>query len=185
MVFGYAGHVPFLLLPIVLLGAVLVVVLLIPVSLVMRYRAGRTRRQARGWIATVNIVGLALSIVLWLTTVALTSIWVAGVSGHALAGLAIGGLLGIVGLMLTQWDVAPGSLHFTPNAWIVLFITVVVAARIAYGGWRTWHAWDAGFDHTSLILIDGVRGSLAAAGIVLGYYLMFWLGVLRRVRRQV
>lgn len=173
---------PFLLLPIVLLGAVLVVVLLIPVSLTMRYRAGRSRRQARRWSASLNITALAFSLVLWLVTVVLTSIWVPGVSGYALAGAATGGLLGVVGLMLTRWDAASGSLHFTPNAWIVLFVTLVVAARIAYGGWRTWHAWESGLDYNSSILTDGIRGSLAAAGIVLGYYLTFWLGVLRRVR---
>jgi hypothetical protein len=176
--------VPFLLLPIALLAVILVIALLIPVSLVMRYRAGRTRREARRWVASLNVAALALSIVMWLTTVAFTSIWVPGASGYALAGLAIGGLLGVAGLTLTRWEASPGSLHFTPNAWIVLFVTVVVAARIAYGGWRTWHAWDAGVDYTSSILIDGLRGSLAAAGIVLGYYLTFWLGVLRRIRRR-
>jgi hypothetical protein len=176
--------VPFLLVPIVLLAAILVAVLLIPVSLVMRYRAGRTRREARRWVASLNLAGLTLSVALWLTTVAVTSIWIPGLSRYALAGLAIGGLLGVVGLWLTRWEAAPGRLHFTPNAWIVLFVTVVVAARIAYGGWRTWHAWDVAVAHTSSILIDGVRGSFAAAGIVLGYYLTFWLGVLRQIRRH-
>ena len=175
---------PFLLVPLVLLGAIFLAVLFIPVSLVLRYRAGRTRREARPWIASLNIAALVLSVVLWLTTVALTSFWVSGVSGYALSGLAIGGGLGIAGLALTRWESASGRLHFTPNAWIVLFITVVVAARIAYGSWRTWHAWETGFDHTSSTVLDGIRGSLAAAGIVLGYYLTFWLGVLRRTRRH-
>lgn len=167
------------------LGVILALaVLLMPVSLVMRYRAGRTRRQARSWVASLNLAALALSVVLWLTATGVTSFWIPFSLRYALAGLTIGGLLGVVGLTLTRWDTRPGSLHFTPNAWIVLFITVVVAARIAYGIWRTWHAWEAGFDHTSSIVVDGVRGSLAAAGIVLGYYFTFWLGVLRRVRRH-
>jgi hypothetical protein len=176
--------VPVLLLLFAAVGVILVVVLLTPVSLVMRYRAGRTRRQARGWVASVNIAALALSVVLWLTATGITSFWVPGSLAYAVAGLAVGGLLGLVGLALTRWDTTPDRLHFTPNAWIVLFITVVVAARIAYGIWRTWHAWDAGFDHTSVVVVDGIRGSLAAAGIVLGYHLTFWLGILRRVRRH-
>jgi len=165
------------------LGVILAVVLLTPVSLVMRYRAGRTRRQARGWVASINIATLGLSVLLWLGATGLTSFWIPGSLTYALAGLACGGLLGILGLALTRWDAASDRLHFTPNAWVVLFVTVVVAARITYGIWRTWHTWEAGFDHTSLVVIDGVRGSLAAAGVVLGYYLMFWLGVLRQVRR--
>jgi hypothetical protein len=181
---GYAEPVPILLLLFAVLGVLLVVILTMPVSLVMRYRAGRARREARGWVASLNIMALALSVVLWLTATALTSLWVPGSLTYAFAGLGIGGLLGVVGLMLTRWDATPGRLHFTPNAWIVLFVTVVVAARIAYGVWRTWHAWEAGFDHTSSIVVDGVRGSLAAAGVVLGYYLIFWLGVLRQARRQ-
>lgn len=175
---------PFLLIPVVLLGAILVAVLLIPVSLVMRYRTGRTRRQARGWTATFNIVALAVSILLWLTTVAFTSIWIPGALMYALAGLALGFLLGIVGLTMTRWDVNPGSLHFTPNAWIVLFVTLVVAARMAYGAWRTWHAWETWGTPTSAVLLDSLTGSMAAAGLVLGYYLTFWLGVRRRIRRH-
>jgi hypothetical protein len=176
--------VPILLLLFAALGMILAMVLLMPVSLVMRYRAGRTRRQARGWVASLNIAAVALSVVLWLTATGMTSFWVSGSLEYALSGLAIGGLLGVVGLALTRWDTTPDTLHFTPNAWIVLFITVVVAARIAYGVIRTWHAWEAGFDNTSLVVVDGIRGSLAAAGIVLGYYLTFWLGVLRRVRHH-
>jgi hypothetical protein len=176
--------VPILLLLLVALGVILVIVILTPVSLVLRYRAGRARRQARSWVASLNIVALALSVVLWLTATGLTSFWVPRSLEYALAGLAIGGLLGLAGLALTRWDSTTDRLHFTPNAWIVLFITVVVAARITYGVWRTWQAWEAGFDHTSLIAIDGLRGSLAAAGIVLGHYLVFWVGVLRRVRRH-
>jgi hypothetical protein len=176
--------VPVLLLLFAAFGLILAVVLLMPVSLVMRYRAGRTRRQARRWIASLNIAALALSVVLWLTATGLTSFWVPGSLEYALVGLAIGGLLGVIGLALTRWDATSDRLHFTPNAWIVLFITVVVGARITYGVWRTWHAWEAGLDHTSLVVVDGIRGSLAAAGIVLGYQLTFWLGVLQRVRRH-
>jgi hypothetical protein len=174
--------VPVLLLLFAALGVILAVVLLMPVSLVMRYRSGRARRQARGWVASFNIAALALSVMLWLTATGVTAFWVPGSLEYALAGLAIGGLVSVVGLALTRWDATPDTLHFTPNAWIVLLITVVVAARIAYGIWRTWHAWEAGFDHTSSVVVDGIRGSLAAAGIVLGYYFTFWLGVLRRIR---
>ena len=45
--------------PLILLAVVLVVapIVLVPLSLVLRYRAGTARRQARGWVATLNLVG--------------------------------------------------------------------------------------------------------------------------------
>jgi hypothetical protein len=176
--------VPILILLIAALGLVLVVILLTPLTLVMRYRAGRTRRQARAWVAGLNIAGLMLSIALCLASAAMTSFWTPGAITYTLGGLLAGVLLGVLGLVLTRWEHTPRGVHFTPNALLVLLVTLVVAARIAYGAWRAWHAWDAGFDYRSAIVADGLRGSLAAAGIVLGYYLTFWIGVLRRVRRH-
>lgn len=174
---------PVLVVLIVILAAALASVVLMPVSLVMRYRTGKARRQARGWVASLNVATLGLSVVLCLVAAVVTSVWVPGAMSYTLAGLAGGCLLGMAGLVLARWEPTPRALYYTPNAWLVLLVTVVVAARLAYSVWRTWHAWEAGLDHTSLIVASGVRGSLAAGGIVLGYYLTFWVGVLRRVRR--
>jgi hypothetical protein len=176
--------VPLLIVLILALAIVLVMVLMLPVSLVMRYRAGRTRRQARGWVAALNVGTLGFSVLLYLAAAGITSVWAPGALTYALAGLAAGGLLGWAGLVLARWDVTPRTLHFTPNAALVLLVTVVVAARLAYGVWRTWHAWEAGLDHTSAIVAAGLRGSLAAGGVVLSYYFIFWIGVLQRVRRH-
>jgi hypothetical protein len=176
--------VPILAVLIAALALVLTVLLLTPFTLVMRYRAGTMRRQARSWIAVLNIAALTLSVVLCLTSAALTSLWTPGAMTYACGGLAAGVLLGVLGLVLTRWEITPLRIHFTPPAALVLLVTLVVAARIAYAVWRAWHAWAAGFDHTSVIVADGIRGSLAAAGIVLGYYVTFWMGVLRRVRRH-
>jgi hypothetical protein len=56
--------------------------------------------------------------------------------------------------------------------------------RVAYGFVRVWQEWQAGFDHTSASVADGIRNSLAAGGLVLGYYLTFWIGVRRRIKRS-
>ena len=68
--------------------------------------------------------------------------------------------------------------------WLVLGITLVVTARVVYGFWRTWHAWRAAYEHTAVIAAAGVAGSLAAGGVVLGYYVIYWAGVRRRIRRH-
>jgi hypothetical protein len=171
---------PLLALAFVLLVPVLAI-LLMPFTLLQRYRAGSKRRRARGWLAALNAVGLTLSIALFLLAAAVTSYWIEGTFTHALAGVAAGGVLGVLGLLLSRWDNdEPGALHYTPSRWLVLAITLVVAARIAYGFWRAWHAWHSGADEW--IAASGAAGSLAAGGLVLGYYLVYWLGVRRRLR---
>jgi hypothetical protein len=176
--------VPLLVVVIAVLGIGSAIVLMLPFSLVMRYRAGRARRQARGWAASLNVAAIVFSAGLFLGGAALTTFWAPDAFRYALGGLAGGIVLGLAGLALTRWEDAPRALHFTPNAWLVLFVTVVVAARLAYGVWRTWLAWQTGLDHTSEVVASGVQGSFAAGGVVLGYYLAFWSGVLRRLRRH-
>jgi hypothetical protein len=176
--------VPLLLLAAALVLVILLSIALIPFSLIMRYRVGTARQPARGWLATLNLVGLSVSTVLFLLTAAFTTRWVPEAFRYALMGVAIGCVLGVLGLLLTRWEAGPRALYYTPNRWLVLGITLVVTVRIAYGFWRTWHAWRAAYEHTSVIAASGVAGSLAAGAVVLGYYLAYWAGVRRRIRRH-
>ena len=171
--------------PLLILAVLIVLALiaLIPVSLVLRYRMGTSRRRARGWVATVNVFGILVSVALFLTGAALTSMWVPNAFTYSGAGLVTGSMLGITGLLLTRWELAPGSLYYTPNRWLVLPITLVVTARIAYGVWRGWETWRAGIEGTPWLAASSVAGSMAAAAVVLGYYMVYWWGVRRRVRR--
>jgi hypothetical protein len=173
--------------PLVVLALVLLVapIVLVPVSLYIRYRAGTARRQARGWVATLNVVGLALSTLLFLTGAALTNIWVRRALELTLLGLLGGFALGIIGLWLSRWERAPESLHYTPNRWLVLAVTLLVTARVLYGVWRAWHSFHHATGDTSLIASFGIGGSLAAGAVVLGYYLSYWMGVRRRLRRHL
>ena len=165
------------------LVAMLAAIALMPLALVQRYRAGTSRRQARPWLVTLNVVGFALSAGMLLTGAALTNVWVPDAFRYAASGLAGGCLLGVVGLWLTRWEFTPRALHYTPNRWLVLGITLVVTARIAYGFWRSWQAWRMAGGDTSWIVASGVAGSLAAGAVVLGYYLVYWFGVRRRLNR--
>lgn len=166
---------------VVLLLGVLALVALIPLSLVLRYRTGTSRRRARGWIATVNLAGIALSVTVFLVVAAFTNIWAPGVLAYTLAGLTIGCVLGALGLWLTRWDVVSRGLYYTPSRWLVLGLTIVIAGRLAYGWWRGWRAWQAPIEGTSWFDAAGVAGSMGAGAVVLGYYLVYWMGVRRRV----
>jgi len=171
---------PLLILPVLV---ILAVIALVPLSLLQRYRMATSRQRARGWLAALNLAGLSLSSILFLASAAITSVWVPHTLTYTAAGLAAGCLLGIVGLKLTRWEPAPGSLHYTPNRPLVLGITLVVTARLAYGLWRGVHAWRAGVAGASWFGASGVAGSMAAGAVVLGYYLAYWVGVRRRFRR--
>jgi len=168
-----------------ILIVILAAIVLTPLAIVQRYRLGTTRRRARGWVAAINAAGLALSVVMLLFGAALTSLWIPGALTGAAAGLLAGTLAGLVGLALTRWESSPRGLYYTPNRWLVLAITLVVAARVAFGFWRGWHVWQTTSDYASWAAASGATGSLAAGAVVLGYYLTFWLGVRRRIGRSL
>ena len=175
---------PLLVAALLFVLVLLAAIALMPVSLVLRYRRGTARRRARGWVAGINAAGLLVSVTLFLFVAAVTSFWIRDALPYAAGGLAIGCVLGAVGLWLTRWEPAPGSLYCTPNRPLVLTITLVVAARLIYGFWRGWHAWRARVDGTSWAADAGAAGAMAAGAVVLGYYLIYWMGVRRRINRH-
>jgi hypothetical protein len=173
--------VPILLL---LAGVLALAVLLVPVSLVLRYRAGTARRYARRWVATVNAVAFASSIYLFLVAATLIAEWVPGAFSYAVLGVASGVVLGLIGYALTRWEATPQGLYYTPNAPLVLAITLVVTARILYGLWRGWQAWGAVPDGGTWLATAGVAGSMGAGAVVLGYYFAYWAAVRWRIRHR-
>ena len=166
------------------LFVLLVAIALIPLALIQRYRIGTSRQLARGWLTAINAVGLLLSAVMFLAGAALTNVWVPQAFSYTLAGMGAGCALGLIGLALTRWEPGARTLYYTPNRWLVLGLTVMVAGRILYGFWRGWNAWSAAIDRASWAAESGVAGSLAAGAVVLGYYLTYWMGVRRRLRRS-
>jgi hypothetical protein len=174
--------VPLLILLIAVVLFMLLAIVLIPVGIVQRYRLGTRRQKARGWLAAINVVGLAISIALFLLAASLTNIWVPDVTQYTVAGLAGGALLGVLGLSLTKWESGLDALHYTPNRVLVLGLTLVVSARIVYGLWRSWESWRAGLSGQSWFVAAGLAGAMAAGAVVLGYYFVYWFGVRRRLR---
>jgi hypothetical protein len=170
---------PLLVAAVLFVLVLLAAIALMPLSLVLRYRRGTSRRRAIGWVAGVNFAGLMISSLLFLTVAAVTTIWVRDAFWYTLAGFVAGCALGALGLGLTRWESAKGFIYYTPNRWLVLAITLVVAARIVYGFWRGWHSWRAGVDDWAAT--TGAAGAMAAGAVVLGYYVFYWRGVRRRL----
>jgi hypothetical protein len=169
-----------------LAGLLLLIALILatPFLLFVRYRTGTVRRLGRQWLATLNLVMLVFSAVLFLYAAAITNLWVSDAFRYALFGLMGGSLLGLLGLALTRWEQTPQALYYTPNRWLILIITLAVAARLLYGVWRIFHGWRTSGSDPSWLETAGIAGSLALGATLLGYYVTYAAGVRWRLKRR-
>ena len=169
-----------LLLPLLIVALVVLWLLLLPLALWQRYRTGRARRRAVPWVAGLNAWSLLVSALVFVFSAWLAGYWINAALPHAAAGLAAGLGLGFVGLALTRFEATQRGLYYTPNRWLVLALTLVVAARIAYGLFRMEQAWAADA-HAAWLTQQG--SVLAVGGLLLGHYLGYAWGLRRRIRQ--
>jgi hypothetical protein len=175
--------------PLIIL-ALLVFVLLalagvVLLSLAVRYRAGTARRQARRWVASLNVWVTSFSALFFLSFTLLLSFWVGSAFRFALIGMAFGGFLGLVGLAMTRWESQLEGLFYTPSRWLALLVTLAIAARFVYGWWRATHSGSSpSGDQHWLIAASGTQLSVAVAAGLIAYYLVYSIGVRVRVTRH-
>jgi len=172
--------------PLIIL-ALLVFVLLalagvVLLSLAVRYRAGTARRQARRWVASLNVWVTSFSALFFLSFTLLLSFWVGSAFRFALIGMAFGGILGLVGLAMTRWESQPEGAFYTPSRWLALLVTLAIATRFVYGWWRATHSGSppSGDQHW-LIAASGTQLSVAVAAGLIAYYLVYSIGVRLRM----
>jgi hypothetical protein len=157
--------------PIILFALLLFVLLalagVVLLSLALRYRAGTARRQARRWVASLNVWMTSFSVIFFLSFTLLISFWLESAFRFALIGTGFGGILGLLGLAITRWESRPEGLFYTPNRWLAFVVTLAIAARFICGWWRATHSGSsAPSDQHWLITASGTQLSLAvAAGI--------------------
>lgn len=165
-----------------LLAFFFLLVLSMPLLLVLRYRSGIVRRKARRSVALANLISLLISSAIFIWVAAMTNFWIARAFGFSLLGLASGIALGLAGLVVTRWENTAHGWFYTPNRWLVLFLTLAVSARMIYGLWRIWHVWRTTGHDSSWLASAGVPGSMAVGAIVLGYYVSYNAGVCWQLR---
>jgi MFS family permease len=175
--------------PIILFALLLFVLLalagVILLSLALRYRAGTARRQARHWVAKLNVWMTSLSAVFFLSFTFLLSFWVGSAFRYALIGMGIGGILGLLGLALTRWENRREALFYTPSRWLAFLIVFAIAARVVYGWWHATHSGSsAPADQHWLTTASGTQLSLAIAAGLIGYYLVYSIGVRVKIARH-
>jgi hypothetical protein len=174
--------------PIILFGLLLFVLLalagVVLLSIALRYRAGTARRQARRWIASLNVWATSFSAVFFLCFTLLLSFWVGSAFRFALMGMGVGAVLALLGLAMTRWENRPEGLFYTPSRWLALIVTLAIAARFVYGWWHATHpssSASAPGDQHWLITASGTQLSLAVAGGLISYYLVYSVGVRLRL----
>ena len=175
--------------PILLLALFLFVLLalagVILLSLALRYRAGTARRQARHWVAKLNVWMTSLSVVFFLSFTFLLSFWVGSAFRYALIGMGIGGIFGLLGLALTRWEYRSEALFYTPSRWLAFLIVFAITARVVYGWWHATHAGSsAPGDQHWLTTASCTQLSLAIAAGLIGYYLVYSIGVRVKIARH-
>jgi hypothetical protein len=174
----------------IIVFALLIFVLLalagvILLSLALRYRAGTARRQARPWVASLNVWMTSFSALFFLSFTLLLSFWVGSAFRFALTGMCIGGILGLLGLALTRWETRSEGLFYTPSRWLAFIIVFAIAARVVYGWWHATHSGsNAPGDQHWFNTASGAQLSLAVAAGLIGYYLVYSIGVRLRLTRH-
>lgn len=173
---------PLLIVPLVILLLLVLWLLLLPLLLWQRYRMGKARRRAWPWMVKFNSWALLFSACVFMAGMALTDLWWPGALGYALAGFGIGLATGLIGLWLSRFENTAQGLFYTPNPWLALALTLVVAARIAMGFVEMWRYWQ-GREALSIIPVLDHASLFAVAGLLIGYYLGYTWGLRRRLPR--
>jgi hypothetical protein len=93
------------------------------------------------------------------------------------AGVAIGSALGVYGLRLTQFEVTPLGLFYTPNAHHGIGLSLLLFARIAYRAVEMYLS--GGMIREGSMAIVRSPLTLVIVGTLAGYYIAYAAGLLR------
>ena len=108
------------------------------------------------------------------------------VLGALLGGIAGGAVLGYFGLRHTRFEVTPQGRFYTPHAYIGLVVTALFVGRLLYRFLAIYNgALPAANDGQDLAAIyQHSPFTLAVFGVLVGYYVLYYVGVLQRTRPQ-
>lgn len=96
------------------------------------------------------------------------------------AGIAGGAALGYVGLRHTRFEVQSDGRFYTPHTYIGIAVSALFLGRLLY---RFLTVYDGALpNHGFSGAYQGSPFTLAVFGVVVGYYVFFYLGVLQRTR---
>ena len=155
----------------------------VPLIALLYYRRfrrsfGRQPVQPGRMMARVVILGLVGAFLL------LGSVMDMRMFGGELAGLVAGVALGLWGLKLTRFERQDDGVHYIPHSWFGIGIMVLLLARLAYRWAVMWPAMQVA--HAGIQQSPYPRSPLTLAlfGLLVGYYVCYYIGVLRTAKKQ-
>jgi len=107
--------------------------------------------------------------------------------GILLAGIACGAVLGYFGLKHTRFEVTPEGRFYTPHTYIGLAVTALFLGRLLYrflGMYDGMVPTAVGGQDLAAIYRHSPF-TLVVIGVVVGYYVLYYLGVLQRTKPPV
>ena len=165
-------------------AAIAVLVAFLGFMLYRRYRGMVGRQPLVPGRLTLRVVLLGVATLLFL----LPSLSRPAAVAASLAGLIVGGLIGLVGLRLTQFERTPERDYYTPNTYLGLAVFGVFLARLAYNFTRVSAQMQApsaaGQPPSGLNGLTSNPLTAALVLMVLGYYLIYAGGLLLWQRRN-
>ena len=107
--------------------------------------------------------------------------------GILLASVAGGAVLGYIGLRHTKFEVTPEGRFYTPHTYIGLAVTALFLGRLLYRFLGTYNGLaptaTRGQDLAAIYRHNPF--TLVVIGALVGYYVLYYAGVLQRTRPQV
>jgi len=103
--------------------------------------------------------------------------------GALLGGLAAGTALGWFGLRHTRFEHTPDGRFYTPHTWIGVAVSLLLLGRIAYRFLVAYPSLQAAqADGNPYAAMQRSPLTLAILGVLIGYYVYYYVGVLQRSR---
>ena len=145
----------------------------------MRRSFGRQRvTEGRMWVR----IGI-LTVITVMVTVGMVAAHNFEVLEGMAAGIACGAALGYMGLRHTRFEVTSQGRYYTPHTYMGLAVTALFVGRLIY---RFLSVYDgtvpAGAAARGFGAHQATPFTLAAFGVLVGYYVLYYLGVLQRTR---
>lgn len=148
-----------------------------------RMRRSFGRQRVRDGLMWLRIGILSLAAVLIGVQIARN----VDVLGVLVVGIACGAVLGYFGLKHTKFEVTSEGRFYTPHTYIGLAVTALFLGRLLYRflGMYNGLVPPANTGQDLAALYRHSPFTLAVIGAVVGYYVLYYVGVLQRTRPQV
>lgn len=138
----------------------------------LRRAVGRQKlTRIRPWL-TVSIIPLSLGII-GAFAIMMGDPWA---SISLAAGIVSGLGLALFGLHMTKFEKTDAGYYFTPNTYLGAFLSLILIGRVGYRMLQTLET-EGGFDGTPPNVFQSPL-TLAIIGLVMGYYLVYMMGIL-------